>query len=65
MIPRILHSRFQEFLEQTKKQEFERDEGWDSIDQQKQPVYNEDEYKRYAQQHEEEIRRMIEQGLVC
>ncbi|XP_021953850.1 nucleobindin-2 isoform X3 [Folsomia candida] len=56
---------YQEFLDQTKRQEFQQDEGWDPIDPQSQnhPVYSEDEYKQYAKQHEEEIRRMMDQGL--
>lgn len=49
-------------MEQTRKQEFQRDEGWDPIDQA--PVYTPDEYKNYQQHHEEEVRRMIQQGLV-
>lgn len=53
---------FQEFLDQTKKTEFEKDEGWDPIDQH--PQYTPDEYQQYAKAHEEEIRRMIDQGLV-
>lgn len=55
---------YQEFVDQTKRQEFQQDEGWDPIDNQSHPVYSQDEYKAYAKQHEEEIRRMIDQGLV-
>ena len=53
---------YDEFVEQTKKQDFERDEGWKGLDEQ--PAYSQDEYQAYAQNHEEEIRRMMEQGLV-
>ncbi|CAL8119902.1 unnamed protein product [Orchesella dallaii] len=53
---------FQEFLEQTKRQEFEKDEGWEPLDQH--PQYSQDEYQQYAKAHEEEIRRMIDQGLM-
>lgn len=59
----LLLSSYQEFLDQTKRKEFEED-GWDPIDPNAHPVYNEDEYKQYAQQHEEEIRKMIEAGVV-
>jgi len=49
-------------LEQTKRQEFEKDEGWDGLDQH--PSYSQHEYQQYAREHEAEIQRMMEQGLV-
>lgn len=55
---------YQEFLDYTRRPEYQKDEGWDSIDNANQPLYSQDEYKQYVQQHEAEIRRMMDQGLV-
>lgn len=58
----LLCNRFQEFLEQTRKQEFEQDPGWNTIDEQ--PVYTHEEYQAFERQRQMEIQRMIDQGLV-
>lgn len=54
--------RFPEFLEQTRKQEFERDPGWNTIDEQ--PVYSQQEYMEFEHQRQMEIQRLIDQGMV-
>nr|CAG4644201.1 EOG090X0B17 [Lepidurus arcticus] len=53
---------FQEFLEQTKKTEFERDPGWQGLDEQ--PTYNHEEYMEFERRRQEEIQRLIQQGLI-
>nr|CAG4652068.1 EOG090X0B17 [Triops cancriformis] len=53
---------YQEFLDQTKKAEFERDPGWQGLDEQ--PVYNREEYVEFERQRQEEIQRLIQQGLI-
>nr|CAG4640271.1 EOG090X0B17 [Daphnia pulex]SVE85055.1 EOG090X0B17 [Daphnia pulex] len=53
---------FPEFLEQTRKQEFERDPGWNTIDEQ--PVYSQQEYMEFEHQRQMEIQRLIDQGML-
>lgn len=53
---------FQEFLEQTKREEYNRDPEWQTIDEQ--PQYTHEEYLEFERRRKEEIDRMIAQGLV-
>lgn len=53
---------FAEFIDQTKKQEFTEDKGWESLDQQK--VYTEEEYRQFEKQRLAEVERLIAQGMV-
>lgn len=53
---------FAEFIDQTKKQEFQKDEGWDSLDQHKQ--FTEEEYRQFEKRRLEEIERLVAQGMV-
>nr|SVE86310.1 EOG090X0B17 [Daphnia similis] len=53
---------YPEFLEQTRKQEFERDAGWNTIDEQ--PVYSQQEYMEFEHQRQMEIQRLIDQGML-
>uniref|UniRef100_A0A0A9YPC7 Nucleobindin-1 n=1 Tax=Lygus hesperus TaxID=30085 RepID=A0A0A9YPC7_LYGHE len=52
---------FTEFLEQTKRDEWRRDEGWESIDQK--PQFTQKEYEEFEKQRQMEIQRLIEQGV--
>lgn len=53
---------YDEFLEQTKKQEFNKDEGWESIDSQ--PQFTQQEYEEFERRRQLEIQRLIDQGLL-
>ncbi|XP_023306179.2 nucleobindin-2 [Lucilia cuprina] len=53
---------FQEFLEQTKREEYNRDPEWQTIDEQ--PQYTHEEYLEFERRRKEEIDRMIAQGLL-
>nr|CAD7398691.1 unnamed protein product [Timema cristinae] len=52
---------FQEFLSQTRKPEFEKDQGWEGLDQQQ--VYTREEYQEFERRRQMDVQRMIEQGL--
>ncbi|CAB3369427.1 Hypothetical predicted protein [Cloeon dipterum] len=54
---------YEEFLEQTKKKEFEQDQGWQGLDNQK--LYTHEEYLEYERKRQEEVQKLIAQGLVC
>lgn len=53
---------YQEFLEQTKKPDFQQDEGWQGLDEQQ--VYTQQEYEAWQRQRQEEIQKLIAKGLV-
>lgn len=51
---------FQEFLDQTKRDEYQRDPGWDTVDNV--PQYSHDEYLEFERKRREEIDRLIREG---
>ncbi|XP_058461233.1 nucleobindin-2 [Malaya genurostris] len=51
---------YEEFLEQTKRDEFQKDPGWDTVDQQ--PQFTHDEYLEYERRNQEQIQRLIAEG---
>lgn len=53
---------FQEFVDQTKRADFEQDNGWQGLDEQE--LYSQHEYEEYERQRQEEIQKLIESGAV-
>ncbi|XP_042231034.1 nucleobindin-2-like isoform X1 [Homarus americanus] len=53
---------FREFVDQTKRAEFEQDGGWQGLDEQE--IYSQHEYEEYERQRQEEIRRLVEAGAI-
>jgi hypothetical protein len=53
---------YEEFLAQTQKPEFEKDPGWEGLDEQQ--IYTQDEYREFEMKRQEEIQRLIAQGVV-
>lgn len=53
---------YAEFIDQTKKQEFQEDKGWETIDENKQ--FTEEEYRQFEKQRLAEVERMVQQGMV-
>ncbi|XP_011315171.1 nucleobindin-2 isoform X2 [Fopius arisanus] len=52
---------YDEFIAQTKREEFEKDPGWKTLDEQE--IYSEQEYQAFEKQREQEIQKLIAQGL--
>ncbi|GLG96125.1 Uncharacterized protein GBIM_02944, partial [Gryllus bimaculatus] len=52
---------YQEFLQQTQKPDFDKDDGWQALDEQQ--IYSPEEYAAFEQRRQQEIQRMIQQGL--
>lgn len=52
----------QEFIDQTKRDEFQRDPGWETVDNQ--PQFTHEEYLEFERRRQEEIQRLIAQGAV-
>lgn len=53
---------YDEFIAQTKKEEFNQDQKWETVDNI--PQYTHDEYLAYQRQREEEVQRLIANGQV-
>lgn len=53
---------FQEFLDQTKREQFNRDPAWETVDEQIQ--YTHEEYLEFERRRRQEVDRMIAEGLV-
>lgn len=53
---------YNEFLDQTKKPEFKKDEGWEGLDQQQ--VYSQQEYEAFEKRRAEEVQKLIAKGMV-
>ncbi|XP_017481400.1 PREDICTED: nucleobindin-2 isoform X2 [Rhagoletis zephyria] len=53
---------YQEFLEQTKREEFNKDPEWETVD--KTPQYTHEEYLEFERRRQEEIQRMIANGVL-
>lgn len=53
---------FDEFIAETKRDEFKRDDTWDTVDNT--PQFTHDEYLAYERQRQEEVNRLIAQGQV-
>ncbi|XP_052892129.1 nucleobindin-2 [Anopheles moucheti] len=51
---------FEEFLEQTKRDEFQKDPGWDTVDHE--PQFTHEEYVEFERRRQEEIQRLIAEG---
>ncbi|XP_033303976.1 nucleobindin-2 [Bombus bifarius] len=52
---------YEEFLEQTKKPNFQQDEGWQGLDEQQ--IYTQEEFEAFERYKQEEIQKMIAQGM--
>lgn len=51
---------YDEFLEQTKREEFQKDPEWDTVDHQ--PQFTHEEYLEYERRNQEQIQRLISEG---
>merc|ERR1719495_1337673 len=54
----------QEFLDQSKTDDFGTDEGWDTFDEDDDPEYDEEEFKHFETERQREIQDQINRGLV-
>lgn len=53
---------YEEFIEQTKRAEFQQDDKWETVDNV--PQYTHEEYLDYERKRQEEIQRLIAEGLL-
>lgn len=53
---------YDEFMDQTRKSDWQRDDGWESIDQK--PQFTQDEYHEFERRRQAEVEELIRQGLI-
>ncbi|XP_011865542.1 PREDICTED: nucleobindin-2 isoform X2 [Vollenhovia emeryi] len=53
---------YEEFLEQTKKPDFQQDEGWQGLDEQQ--IYSQQEYEAFQRQRAEEIQKIVSKAVL-
>lgn len=53
---------YEEFLEQTKKPDFQQDEGWLGLDEQQ--IYTQEEFEAFERHKQEEMQKMIAKGML-
>ncbi|XP_053970813.1 nucleobindin-2 isoform X2 [Hylaeus volcanicus] len=53
---------YEEFLEQTKRPDFQQDQGWQPLDEQQ--IYTQEEFDAYERYKQEEMQRRIAQGML-
>lgn len=51
---------YEEFVEQTKREEFQKDPEWDTVDHQ--PQFTHEEYLEYERRNQEQVQRLIAEG---
>merc|ERR1719509_486418 len=52
---------YEEFLTETKKDEFEKDSGWDTLDEDE-DLYTDEEFQQFEHEREEQIQKMVDAG---
>ena len=55
---------YDEFLAETQRDEFNKDEGWDTLDEDDQDEFTEEEFHQFEQQRQQEVQRMMEMGQI-
>uniref|UniRef100_A0A0K2VGS6 EFhand protein NUCB1 [Nasonia vitripennis] n=1 Tax=Lepeophtheirus salmonis TaxID=72036 RepID=A0A0K2VGS6_LEPSM len=55
---------FEEFMAETRKEEYNKDPGWDTIDQHEEDIFSEKEYNQFKDVRQREMDYMIEHGMV-
>ena len=55
---------YDEFMAETKKDEFEHDPGWETMDMEDQDVFSDDEFRAFQAQREREIQGLLNRGVV-
>lgn len=53
---------FEEFLAETEKDEFKKDEGWDTLDEDSEDLYTDEEFNQFEVERQAEVQKMIEAG---
>ena len=55
---------YDEFLAETQRDEFNKDEGWDTLDEDEEDMFTEEEFQQFEQERQKEVQRMMERGQI-
>jgi len=55
---------YDEFLAETQRDEFNKDEGWDTLDEDEDDMFTEEEFHQFEQERQKEVQRMMEMGQI-
>ena len=55
---------YDEFLAETQKDEFNKDEGWETLDEDEEDMFTEEEFHQFEQERQKEVQRMMEMGQI-
>jgi len=53
---------YEEFLAETQKDEYNKDEGWETLDEDDEDIFTEEEFHKFEQDRQKEVQRMMEMG---
>lgn len=53
---------YDEFLAETQRDEYNKDEGWDTLDENDDDMFTDEEFAQFEQQRQEEVQKMMQMG---
>ena len=53
---------YEEFLAETQRDEYNKDEGWETLDEEEDPEFTEEEFHQFEQQRQQEVQKMMQMG---
>ena len=53
---------YDEFLAETQRDEYNKDEGWDTLDENEDDMFTDEEFAQFEQQRQEEVQKMMQMG---
>ena len=53
---------YEEFLAETQRDEYNKDEGWETLDEEEEPEFTEEEFHQFEQQRQQEVQKMMQMG---
>ena len=55
---------YEEFLAETQKDEYNKDEGWETLDEDEEDIFTEEEFHKFEQERQKEVQRMMDMGQI-
>ena len=53
---------YDEFLAETQRDEYNKDEGWDTLDEADDDMFTDEEFNQFEKQRQEEVQKMMQMG---
>ena len=55
---------YDEFLAETQRDEYNKDEGWETLDEDEEDIFTEEEFHQFEQDRQKEVQKMMEMGQI-